>query len=116
MQSDLDKVLDGLHAFERVGIAQDLSGHPEGLLVHDLLELLQVAVASSAGVQLKQFVHILGGLDVTEQDKVSHGELRSHLHGAELQETDLTLPQELLSVFIRAKCLCLHVVLQVVPE
>lgn len=59
--------------------------------------------------------HILCGLDVPEQLKVSHGELGSNLHGAELQQRDLTLSQEILGILVRTQRLCLHIVLQVVP-
>lgn len=57
----------------------------------------------------------LGGLDVPKEFKVPHRELGSHLHGAELQQGDLTLSQKVLSVVVRTQRLCLHVVLQVVP-
>lgn len=60
--------------------------------------------------------HSLGGLDVPEELEVPHGELGGHLHGAELQQGDLTLSEEILSVLVRAQRLRLHVVLQVVPE
>lgn len=41
VQGDLDEVLDGLHAFELVGLPRHLCGHPEGLVVDGLLEALQ---------------------------------------------------------------------------
>lgn len=44
--------------------------------------------------------YILCGLDVPEQLKVSHGELRGDLHGAELQQRDLTLSEEILGVLV----------------
>lgn len=46
--------------------------------------------------------HILCGLNVPEELKVSHGELGSDLHGAELQQRDLTLSEEVLGVLIGA--------------
>lgn len=57
---------------------------------------------------------ILRGLDVPEEFKVSHGELSCHFHGAELQQRDLTLPEEILSVLVRTQRLRFHIVLQVV--
>lgn len=57
---------------------------------------------------------ILRRLDVPEEVKVSHGELSRHLHGAELQQRDLTLPEEVLSVLVWTQRLRFHVVLQVV--
>ncbi len=43
---------------------------------------------------------ILCGFDVPEELKVSHGELGGDLHGAELQQRDLTLSEEILGVFV----------------
>lgn len=60
-------------------------------------------------------LHSLGGLDVPEKFKVPHRELGGHLHGAELQQGDLTLSQKVLSVVVRAQRLRFHVILQVVP-
>lgn len=57
VQGDLDEVLDGLHALQGVGLLQDLSGDPEGLLVYHLLELLQVAT-SRGGVQFEQVINV----------------------------------------------------------
>lgn len=59
--------------------------------------------------------YILCGLNVPEKLKVSHWKLGSDLHGAELQERDMTLSEEVLGVLIWTQCLRLHVVLQVVP-
>lgn len=44
--------------------------------------------------------YILCGLDIPEELKVSHGELGSDLHGAELQQRDLTLSEKILSVLV----------------
>ena len=44
--------------------------------------------------------YILCGLDISEELKVSHGELGSDLHGAELQQRDLTLSEKILSVLV----------------
>lgn len=44
--------------------------------------------------------NILCGLNVPEELKVSHGELSSDLHGAELQQRDLTLSEEVLGVLV----------------
>jgi len=44
--------------------------------------------------------YVLSGLDIPKELKVSHGELGSDLHGAELQQRDLTLPEEVLSVLV----------------
>lgn len=44
--------------------------------------------------------YVLCGLYVPEELKVSHGELSSHLHGAELQQRDLTLSEEVLGVLV----------------
>lgn len=44
--------------------------------------------------------HSLGGLDVPEELEVPHGELGGHLHGAELQQGDLALSEEILSVLV----------------
>lgn len=57
----------------------------------------------------------LCGLDISEELKVSHGELSGHLHGAELQQRDLALSEEVLGILVWAQCLSLHVVFQVVP-
>lgn len=43
---------------------------------------------------------LLCGFDVPEELKVSHGELGSNLHGAELQQRDLTLSEEILGVLV----------------
>lgn len=45
-------------------------------------------------------IYILCGLDVPEELKVSHGELGSDLHGAKLQQSDLTLPEEILGILV----------------
>lgn len=44
--------------------------------------------------------YILCGLDVPEEFKVSHGELGSNLHGAELQQRYLTLSEEILGILV----------------
>lgn len=44
--------------------------------------------------------YTLCGLDVPEELEVSHGELGCDLHGAELQQRDLTLSEEILSVLV----------------
>lgn len=44
--------------------------------------------------------YILCGLDVPEELKVSHGELGSDLHGTELQQSDLTLSEEILCIIV----------------
>lgn len=56
-------------------------------------------------------IYILCGLDVPEELKVSHGELGSDLHGAKLQQSDLTLPEEILGILVWTQRLCLHIVL-----
>lgn len=115
MQGDLDEVLDGLHALELVGLPRHLGGHPEGLVVDGLLEALEAGRAG-LGAQLEQVLDVLGGLDGAEELEGPHGELRSDLHRAELQQGDLALAQEVLGVLVRAQSLCLHVALQVVSN
>ena len=113
VQGDLDEELDGLHALHGVGLTQDFRGHPERLLVDDLLELLEVAAtataaaaatrdATASGVahQLEEVLHVLGGLDVAEEVEVAHGELGGQLHGAQLQQADLALAQQLLRILV----------------
>lgn len=92
---------------------QNLCGHPEGLLVDKLLKLFYMA---TTGFQLEEIVHILSGLDVPEDAKVTHGQLGRHFQSAELEKTDLILSQQLLSNLIWAEGLGFHVVLQVVPD
>lgn len=100
MQGNLDEMLDGLHAFELVWLPRHLRGHPEGLVVDGLLEALQAGRAR-LGAQLEQVLDVLRGLDGAEKFKSPHGELRGHLHRAELQQGDLAFAQEVLGVLVR---------------
>ena len=43
---------------------------------------------------------ILCGFDVPEELKVSHGELGGNFHGAELQQRDLTLSEEVQGIVV----------------
>lgn len=45
-------------------------------------------------------IYILCGLNVPEKLKVPHGELGSDFHGAELQQRDLTLSEEILGILV----------------
>ena len=114
VQSYLDEMLNDLHPLQLVYLPQNLRCYPKRLLVDDFLERLQVGTAGF-WFELEQVIDVLGGLDVSEKLEVAHGELRGHLHGAELQQRDLALPQQLLCVLVRAKGFRLHVVFQVVP-
>lgn len=100
VQGDLDEVLNDLHAFELVGLPRHFCSHPEGLVVDGLLEALQ-AGRTRLGAQLEQVVDVLCRLDGAEQFKRAHGELRGNLHCAELQQGDVALSQEVLSVLVR---------------
>lgn len=99
VQGDLDEVLDDLHALELVGLSHHLCCHPEGFVVDGLLEALE-ADGAHLGAQLEQVVDVFGGLDGAEKFKRSHGELGGHLHGAELQQGDLTFSEEVLGILI----------------
>lgn len=114
VEGDLDEVLDGLHSLKCVGFLEYFCSYPEGLLIDELLKLLQVSISRS-WFQLEEVVHVLCGLDAAEELKVSHGELGGHLQGVELKQVHLALLQELLGVVVGAQSLRLCIVLQVVP-
>ena len=65
----------------------------------NLLKLLEPSAGSGRG-QPVEVVDVFGGLDVSKEVKVPHGELGGHLHGAQLQQGDLALSQELLGVLV----------------
>lgn len=99
VQGNLDKVLDDLHPLQLVGLAHDLRSYPEGFLVDHLLELLQI-IRASLRLELEEVVDVLGGFDLAEELEIPHRELCGHLHCAELQQGDVTLPQEVLCIFV----------------
>ena len=70
--------------------------------------------ASIFGVQLKELVDVLGGLNLPEDLEVPQRELPGHLGGVELQQRDLTLLQQLADHLVRDEGVRAVVVLQVV--
>lgn len=70
--------------------------------------------ASILGVQLKELINVLSGLNLPEHLEVLQSQLPGNLRGVELQQRDLTLLQQLANHFIRDEGVRAVVVLQVV--
>ena len=71
---------------------------------------------AEAGLQFKEIIHILSGLNVVEKLKVPERELSSHLCRVELQEGCVRLADQLPGEVIWHQGVRAHVILQVVPE